>query len=193
MLTRSVAFKEIYNWKKVIQFDICFYESMHKMPRKVGKFSQMRGQLIDQFFLLFFLCFLWFYCLFNPPTKPCVLQTYTFPFQSIARNLGLILNWLFSLNLRSNLSVSHVTFICQTYHQSIHFSQHLITTTLFQAPSSISWIAAITSKWIFLLLLLTTNNSLSTKKLLVMTHSCYDKETPKYSGFNKIYLYFSFM
>lgn len=82
----------------------------------------MRGQIIDQFPLLCFLWFLWFYCLFNPSAKPCVLQPYISPFQSIARNPGLILNPLFSLNPQSNHSASHVTFISQTCHQSTHFS-----------------------------------------------------------------------
>ena len=145
----------------------------------MGKVSQMRGQLIDQFSLP---CFFWFYCLFKPPTQLCGLPVYTSSFQSIARNLGLILYSLFSLNPRSHLSAVHVTFISQTYHHSIQFSQHLLPPSYFKYHHlSIFWITAIASKWIFPLPLLTMNNSFSTKKLLVMTQSCYDKETPKYS------------
>lgn len=153
----------------------------------------MRGQLIDQFSLP---CFFSFYCLFKPCTKLCVLPVYTSPFQSIARNLGLIWTDPLFIILPQPLipPFSRSCYLFLSNISPIHpLLSTSITTILFQVPSSIFWITAIASKWIFPLPLLTMNNSFSTKKLLVMTQSCYDKETPKYSEFNKIYLYFSFM
>lgn len=77
MLAMSIAFKEIYRWKKwfslinvLIKSCTKYYENIQGLrlilPKKLGGVSQMRGQLLDQFSLL---CFLWFYCLLNPPTK----------------------------------------------------------------------------------------------------------------------------
>lgn len=140
MLTMSIAFKEIYRWKKVIQFDKCSYQILYKIPwkhtgPKINSTQEIGGSFTDErttswsIFspVLPLLPVLIVILLSTQPThKNCILYTYISPSQSISRNLGLILNSSFSLNLRPNNSANHVIFISQIYHQPIHFSPHLL-------------------------------------------------------------------